>query len=169
MNQPFKDVRIRVCSIVQCADEIVLVHRRKNDQDSYTIPGGNLDDGEDITSALKRELNEELGINFDHVKEEPLFIGFQDQMVSRPGTTPPPRKLHLIFQLIIDPYTKSGLATTETDDLGVGDIVWMKIQDAEKVHLYPAVGPLLKDISKQRKSVEAKLLPPMTDLNFTWK
>lgn len=168
----FKEIKIRVCAVIQCDDQIALIHRRKNNEDSYTIPGGNVDPGEDITNALKRELNEELDINFAYVLEEPVFLAVQDQMVSRPGATPPPRKLHMIFQLAIEPKVKELISGTEMDDLGEGNIVWMSLKDASKVHLYPAAGALLEELSHKssgEKVLQPKLLPAMTNRNFSWR
>jgi 8-oxo-dGTP diphosphatase len=175
MNK-FEIMRIRVAAIVQCEDEVALIHRKKNGEDSYTVPGGNTDDGEEIPVALERELKEELNIDFPLFLEDPTFLGFQDQMVSRPGTTPPPRKLHVIFGVIIDSKNKYLLPKIESDDLGDGNIVWMKIKDAEKVHLYPAVGEVFKHLAdnlgeskNSHKRLAPKLLPSMTDKNFVWK
>ena len=163
----FEKIKIRVCALIQCRDEVVLIHRRKNNEDSYTIPGGNVDHGEDITEALKRELNEELDINFAYIEDQPVFMALQDQMVSRPGTTPPPRKLHMIFRMAIKPEIKEMISSTEMDDLGEGKIVWMKIQDAAHLHLYPAAGELLMGMSKNKPT--SSFLPAMTNRNFSWK
>ncbi len=166
----FKEIKIRVCAIIQCEDEIALIHRKKNDEDIYTIPGGNVDHGEDLTDALKREINEELGINFAFVLDEPSLLAVQDQMVSRPGATPAPRKLHMIFQLTIEPEMKAVISGTEIDDLGEGKIVWLKLKEASEVHLYPAEAQVIVSLAKGEVSASSpKLLPAMTNRNLAWK
>ncbi len=167
----FKEIKIRVCAIIHCAGQVALIHRRKNDQDSYTIPGGNLDEGEDIVEGLKRELHEELDINFAHVLDEPVFLAVQDQMVSRPGSTPPPRKLHMIFGLAIQPDLKKGMARSEKDDLGEGKVVWVDIDKASELHLYPAAGKVISQltVNAEKKTSSPMLLPAMTDRSFSWR
>jgi 8-oxo-dGTP diphosphatase len=162
---PFKEIKIRVCAIIQCAGKVALIQRRKNGKDSYTIPGGNLDEGEDMIEGLRRELHEELGIS---ITEDPIFIAVQDQMVSRPGATPPPRKIHMIFSVAIDPELKKDISALEKDELGEGNIVWIDMKQAAQLHLYPAAGDIISLLAKEPRSGPI-LLPAMTDKNFVWK
>lgn len=53
------------------------MHRIKNIEgvvnEYYVIPGGGIEDGEDIESATKRELKEEIGIDVKLINSEPIF------------------------------------------------------------------------------------------------
>lgn len=167
----FKEIKIRVCAIIYCAGQVALIHRRKNDQDSYTIPGGNLDEGEDIVDGLKRELHEELDISFADVLDDPVFLAVQDQMVSRPGSTPPPRKIHMIFGLSVENDVRRNIATSEKDDLGEGKIVWIDIAKVSELHLYPAAAKVISQLASgdEEKPSSPILLPAMTDRSFSWR
>ena len=56
-------LRIGVGAIVLNKKNQVLVGKRKdNPVDKWQMPQGGVNDGEDLTSAMKRELNEETGI-----------------------------------------------------------------------------------------------------------
>jgi 8-oxo-dGTP diphosphatase len=64
-----KPVSIRMAAgLLRRGDEVLLCHRR-TDRDSYPdlwdLPGGHVDEREDIADALVRELTEELGIGVD--------------------------------------------------------------------------------------------------------
>ncbi|MFI7618663.1 NUDIX hydrolase [Nonomuraea terrae] len=69
--------------------------------------------------ALRRELAEELHLDLSHATE-PELLWLVDQRVSRPGPTPPPRKLHLIYRLHITERVRSTLARNEYDALPDG-------------------------------------------------
>ncbi|WP_406110175.1 NUDIX domain-containing protein [Streptomyces sp. NBC_01003] len=50
--------KIRVAAVPFRGDEVALVRRTKNGQDQYTLPGGNVEDGEPVPAALAHELDE---------------------------------------------------------------------------------------------------------------
>ena len=57
--------------------KILLVHRIKNidgiTKEYYVIPGGGIEEGEDIETTTKRELMEEVGIEVELIDKEPIF------------------------------------------------------------------------------------------------
>ncbi|MCE5299610.1 MAG: NUDIX hydrolase [Spirochaetia bacterium] len=56
-----KHIRIRVAGIVlNQKNELLLVNHRKNGRSYWLFPGGGVEHGEDIETALKREFYEEL-------------------------------------------------------------------------------------------------------------
>jgi len=55
------DVR---CSVIAIRDHaVLLVHRTRDDQDDWVLPGGNPHEGESMTACARRELLEETGIS----------------------------------------------------------------------------------------------------------
>ncbi|QDY81444.1 NUDIX hydrolase [Streptomyces qinzhouensis] len=82
-------------------------------------PGGNVEHGEDLDVALARELTEELLLD-TALAEGGGLLWVVDQRVTRPGPTPPPRKLHLIYRFHISPGVLATLAEQELDELPDG-------------------------------------------------
>ena len=63
----FRHPIVGVCLVpVLPDDRIVLVYRRDTQQ--WSLPGGMVDWGEDISNALKRELKEETGLEVTNIK-----------------------------------------------------------------------------------------------------
>ena len=58
----------RVGAIIKNKENIVLIHRVKNGEEYYAIPGGAIDQGETPIAAIKREINEELGLKLTSCK-----------------------------------------------------------------------------------------------------
>lgn len=168
MDEPFSLVKIRVALILIFNSEICLIRRKKANAVSYTVPGGNVDRGESLGAALRREISEELNIDIDLLKNEPRLIAVQDQMVNRPGATVAPRKLHLIFCADIDHKTKNKIALVENDDLDNGDIIWANSRELESSHIYPEITPLLKASPGTFHSFCLALLHPLTDETYRW-
>ncbi len=59
--------RLNVAMIVLNQENKVLFCKRKNTS-NWQFPQGGVDDDEDLTKAMYRELNEEVGLDFDQVK-----------------------------------------------------------------------------------------------------
>ncbi|MBP9817669.1 NUDIX domain-containing protein [Candidatus Shapirobacteria bacterium] len=55
----------RVGAIIQNGKDIVLIHRVKNGEEYYAIPGGGIEVDEAPETALLREIKEELGLKID--------------------------------------------------------------------------------------------------------
>ena len=165
---PFGTVRIRVAALVTQHEEFALIRRVRGGVEQYTVPGGNVDleAAEPLDEALRRELDEELGLRLKPETELRL-LAVQDQMVSRPGPTAPPRKLHLVFHVPVDGEQRAAMAGVEHDELGEGQIVWRSRAEAVGLHLFPAVGPLLAGWD-ERSPAGSLLLPGLTDANFRW-
>lgn len=165
MTAPFTTVKIRTAAVILNRGEVALIKRVRDNGTQYTLPGGNVEPAEPLLAALRRELDEELGLLLGE-RATPELIGVQDQMVSRPGSTPP-RKLHLIFRVVVDDDQRVALAGVEHDDLSDGDVIWTPLADAAGLHLFPAVGPLLATLDPVQPALSA-LLPPLTDDTFQW-
>ncbi|MEU1202685.1 NUDIX hydrolase [Streptomyces sp. NPDC005813] len=139
-NPPFSRIKIRVAAALFHGDEVALIHRVKNGQDQYTLPGGNVESGEGIPDALARELDEELGLVLTQLHATPQLTWIQDAMLTRPGTTPSPRKLHLVFRLHIVDSTRASLRTIEHDDTaGAGNLIWLHYKETADRALFPPV------------------------------
>jgi ADP-ribose pyrophosphatase YjhB (NUDIX family) len=170
---PFSRVKIRIGTLVFCGDDIALIRRDRPTGSHYTPPGGNVETGEDLHQALRRELAEELHLNLADATP-PELCWIQDQMVSRPGPTPPPRKLHLIFRCHITSGIRAELATVEYDEQPDGDhepgiIEWINYHKTAEIPLFPLIGAALAALPAPDAAIGGPLLPAITDANYTWR
>ncbi|WP_406279338.1 NUDIX hydrolase [Embleya sp. NBC_00896] len=169
---PFSRVKIRVGALVFCGAEVALIRRDRPDSVHYTPPGGNVEAGEDLLVALRRELSEELALDPAEASD-PELVWVVDQMVSRPGPTPPPRKLHLIYRLHVGEAVRAGLATEEHDALPgggheIGVVEWVDHRAAAGLPIFPPIGPALAALTGPRGPVAHAGLPSVTDADYTW-
>ena len=72
-----RKMRNRAGGILIENGKVLLIHRIKNVdgivKEYYVVPGGGIEEGENIEEATKRELKEEIGINVEFIQDEPLF------------------------------------------------------------------------------------------------
>ncbi|MEV5974095.1 NUDIX domain-containing protein [Streptomyces sp. NPDC051921] len=168
---PFGTLKIRVSALVYCGDEVALIRRDRPGSVHFSTPGGNVEPGEDLRDALARELREELGLDIAQAEGGEL-VWTVDQRVSRPGPTPPPRKLHLIHRLRVTPAVRAGLATEEYDELPdggheTGHVVWIDHRETGRLPVFPPIGPHLAHLGPF-STVGDAALPAVTDATYRW-
>lgn len=169
---PFSRIKVRTGAILFCGDDVALIRRDRPDSVHYTPPGGNVEPGEDFFTALRRELSEELALDTEQATA-PELLWVVDQMVSRPGATPPPRKLHLLYRLHITPEVRASLATEEYDERPdggheVGHIEWIDYRKTAELPIFPPIGPALAALTSPHTPVTDAALPAITDENYVW-
>lgn len=168
----FSRNKFRVSALVFDGEEVALIHRDRENGSHYTTVGGNVEPGEDFLDALARELNEELDLDLADASE-PELLWVQDQRVSRPGPTPPPRKLHLVFRCFVTPEVRGELATVEHDEqpdgsVEMGHIEWVDYRTASELPLFPLIGEALAALPSPEAPARRTYLPAMTDANYRW-
>ena len=67
---------IKVYAVVRYEDKFVVLAREKDGNIEYMLAGGGVDKGEDINTAIKREIKEELNMKVNVIKE----IGVYDKL-----------------------------------------------------------------------------------------
>ena len=85
--------RIRVSVILRRETGILLVRQEKPGREYWLLPGGGVQAGESLVDALRRELEEEVGLAEDFVFEGPVAIA---DSISPPGA-PAKHVVHIIF------------------------------------------------------------------------
>ncbi len=94
----------------------------------------------------------------------------QDQLTTRPGSTAPFRRLHLIHVLPDLPYrARQAMSAGEQDAEDCTRIVWEPIDQATRLHLYPAVGGAIQSLAGTCIQLAPVLLSPITDQSFRWR
>lgn len=72
-----RKMRNRAGGILIEDGKVLLMHRIKNVdgvvKEYYVVPGGGIEEGENVEEATKRELKEEIGIDVELIRDEPLF------------------------------------------------------------------------------------------------
>ena len=63
MSSIDRNIRIRVAAVLIQDGRLLLIQHQKDGKKYWLLPGGGVIFGEDLKSALKRELKEELGID----------------------------------------------------------------------------------------------------------
>lgn len=62
-------IKLAGCIIQNSKGEILLLHRKTSKRDQWEIPGGKIDEGENPINTAKREVEEEINISVDIIKE----------------------------------------------------------------------------------------------------
>lgn len=138
---PATALTVRACCVIVNDGQVALIHRQRPSGDQYSLPGGLVHADEQVPAALARELNEELDLDVTTLPRRPELRWVQDQLTTRPGSTDPFRRLHLIHVLPDLPSrARHAMPATEQDAEDCTRIVWEPIDQAVGLHLYPAVG-----------------------------
>ena len=103
-------------------NNIALLHAKNKSY--HKLPGGGIEDGEDIIQALRREAMEEIGCEIDNIKELGVVEEYRNQF-----------SLHqLSYCFIANLKGEKGIPHLEPDEMEDGfETVWLNIDDAIKV------------------------------------
>lgn len=93
-----QNIAITVDAVIICQREepMILLVQRKNDpfKNKWALPGGFLEDEEDLEEGAKRELKEETNLKISHLKQIGAF--------GEPGRDPRGRNISIAFLGIVD-------------------------------------------------------------------
>lgn len=137
-------MKIRPAILIIENESILTMQYRYGEEYVYNLPGGNLEFGENMAEALKREMQEELGIEVEIGAL--AFIGeihFPEQKK---------HSLHCIFEGKII----SGIPTLNPEHTSANAIRWIPFQHITELNLYPNVSEAL--VSWKNQTLENKYL-----------
>lgn len=86
--------RIRVSAILRWHDRVLLCRHEKPGKEYWLLPGGGVNSGESLVTALHRELAEEIGIDDQIPVEGPVAIV---DSIAPMRTLAPKHVVHIIF------------------------------------------------------------------------
>ncbi|MDH6145248.1 8-oxo-dGTP pyrophosphatase MutT (NUDIX family) [Kitasatospora sp. GP30] len=162
-------VRVRACAVLLYDGRLCLIRRQRPAGVQLSLPGGVVEDGEDATEALRRELLEELRLDLAVLPDPPVLRFVQDQSTPRPDEDEPFRRRRLVFTAHLHEDLVAAVAQAEQDDPDQAPVVWLPMADAAGLHLYPAIGAVLGQAARTDTATGPLLLPAMTGASYQWR
>jgi len=129
--------RIRVSAILRWHGRTLLCRHEKGDRQYWLLPGGGVNSGESLTSALHRELSEEIGIDDELPVEGPVAIV---DSISPPGK-PAKHVVHIIFS---GDLTGQSLEAVTSRDAAVRGHRLFDVRDLDGIALHPPIQRFLR-------------------------
>lgn len=130
MNSFEKNIRIRVAAILIREDQILLIQHQKEGKKYWLLPGGGVIFGEDLKTALKREIKEELGINV-----------VVNDLIHSSDSIPKDHKRHIVNLYFSCDFLSGKYKLAEEERLV--DYGFFSISDLQKMKIIP---PIKKEI-----------------------
>ncbi len=124
--------QVRVAAVAVRARQLLVVEHRKRGQRYWVLPGGRLEAGETLVSALRRELQEELGLVADI---GPLLAIYETLAPDR-------HTVNLAFAVEVGRQQP----TIDRDDPVLAGWQWMTLPRLHHVDFRPPIAPVLNDI-----------------------
>jgi len=124
-------MKTRPCAVIIIDNKLLTLKYIYNETPIFAIPGGNLEFGEKLESALERELQEEIGLEIE--VQNLLFLAEVHQQNKD--------TLHCVFNAQIISGTPK-LNPKETTAL---EICWIPLDSIEDFNLYPNIKTQIKE------------------------
>jgi 8-oxo-dGTP diphosphatase len=124
-------MKVRVADIICEQNKILLLHYNYSGTEVYTLPGGNLEFGEEMRECLERELDEELLIKTE-IGKEPVMSG--DVHLKGVDT------LHILYEANI----LEGKLEINKNETTADGFKWVDLDSLSELNLYPSVSGALK-------------------------
>ncbi len=124
-------MKTRPCAVIIIDNKLLTLKYIYNETTIFAIPGGNLEFGEKLEVALKRELQEEIGLEIE--VQNLLFIAEVHQQNKD--------TLHCVFNSKI----VSGIPQLNPKETTALEICWLPIENIEDYNLYPNIKTEIKE------------------------
>ena len=141
--------RIRVAALVRWQGRVLLCRQEKPGKEYWLLPGGGVEAGETIGSALQRELEEELGIRDELVFEGPIAVA---ESIA-PGWSPGQR--HVVHVVFGADLSHRSLGDVEPHDAAIRGLRLFSLDELEDIVVHP---PMKRFIERWRPGDPAMYL-----------
>jgi ADP-ribose pyrophosphatase YjhB (NUDIX family) len=125
--------RIRVSALLLRGGKILLCRHEKAGRDHWLLPGGGVNGGETLVSALRRELAEEVGLADDFPFEGPVAIC---ESISPADALSPKHVVHIIFAGYLG---ERSLERVSSSDAAVRGHRLFEIEELAETRLHPPI------------------------------
>ena len=135
-----KKLRVRVAALIRNnKGEILLIKQRKKNKDYWLLPGGGIEFGESATTALVRELKEELNLDVSSSK----FLLINESIDPKGGR-------HLI-QLVFEAEVKSYNPSISKKEKAIIEFAFHSVDAVLELELRPDIKSYFKDSGKDKE------------------
>jgi 8-oxo-dGTP pyrophosphatase MutT (NUDIX family) len=105
--------------LVKCAEDLVLVYEKQNATITWDIPAGAIESDETPEQAIRRELNEEIGLLADdNLRLVKIFWTSIDKIPT----------VHFLYEIVVDEITCQQLRSNTADIQKIERFTYTKIQ-----------------------------------------
>lgn len=124
-------MRTSVRALIQRKDRVLLIRRSRGNETYHVLPGGGVEEGENLFEALRREVHEELSVEGTVGEKLLEFIDSYKDL----------NTLHVIFRVEIGDqvvsFDNSPESTKATADNGYS-LVWVANRDLPELDIRPS-------------------------------
>ena len=130
--------RIRVSAILRWNDRLLLCRHEKPGKEYWLLPGGGVNSGESLLTALHRELAEEVGIEEQLPFEGPVALV---DSIAPSASVAAKHVVHIVFSADLGGRS---LETVTSQDAAVRGHRLFALQDLDSIVLHPPIQRFLR-------------------------
>jgi ADP-ribose pyrophosphatase YjhB (NUDIX family) len=130
-----------VAALIHWQNRILLCRQEKPGKEYWLLPGGGVDGGETLVGALRRELDEELGLRESFPLEGPIAVAESIAPAWREGDR---HIVHIVFGADL---SHRSLEDVETNDVAVRGARLFSLDELEDVVMHP---PIMRFVQRWR-------------------
>jgi ADP-ribose pyrophosphatase YjhB (NUDIX family) len=130
-----------VAALIHWQNRILLCRQEKPGREYWLLPGGGVDGGETLVGALRRELEEELGLRESFPLEGPIAVAESIAPAWQAGDR---HIVHIVFGADL---SHRSLEDVETNDAAVRGARLFSLDELEDVVLHP---PIMRFVQRWR-------------------